>query len=257
MSALLRSETRKVFTVRLWWALLLSSLALTALSVAAQIASVNQRGGGGAAQLTTASTQHAIFASGASGGIFALIVGVVIITTEYRHFTSRPTFLVEPRRVRVIEAKIVVSAAVGLLYAVASAALTVAVAVPWLAARNVSIGWSSNDIVQVLLADCAVVAIYAVVGLGVGVLVQSQVAAIIGSLAYLFVLEPLTQIIPVVQNAYRFLPGAAARALTQVGPRSSSGPDLLGAWQGGLLLLGWGLLFAALGAVLTTRRDVQ
>jgi hypothetical protein len=34
------------------------------------------------------------------------------------------------------------------------------------------------------------------------------------------------------------------------------GPDLLGAWQGGLLLVGYGLVAALLGTLLAVRRDV-
>ncbi len=33
-------------------------------------------------------------------------------------------------------------------------------------------------------------------------------------------------------------------------------PELLAAWQGGLLLLGYGLVAALLGTVLAVRRDV-
>jgi len=34
------------------------------------------------------------------------------------------------------------------------------------------------------------------------------------------------------------------------------GPELLGAWQGAVLLLGYGLLAAVLGTFLAVRRDI-
>ena len=67
---------------------------------------------------------------------------------------------------------------------------------------------------QSLIGDIIVIAIFAVVGIGIGVLVRNQIAAVIGTLVYLFVLEPLIKIIPVIQNAYPYLPGAAAAAIT-------------------------------------------
>jgi ABC-2 type transport system permease protein len=51
---------------------------------------------------------------------------------------------------------------------------------------------------------------------------------------------------------YEWLPGGGLEAMTA----AFRGPDLLTAWQGGLLLLGYGLLAALLGTVLAVRRDV-
>ena len=252
MTALLRSEVRKVATIKLWWGMLLGSVALAALSVVAQIAT-NGLKNNPAAPLNSAVTQRAVFSSAVSGYIFSVVVGIILITTEYRHFTSRPTFLLEPRRARVIAAKLVVAAGVGLLYGIACVAVSLAIIVPWLSAKGVTIQWAANGLIVVMLGAVGVVAIFAVVGVGVGVLFRNQVAAVITALAYLFVVEPLIAVIPVVKEAYRYLPGAAGDALTGVARNQAL---LLPNWQGGLLLLGWGLAFAVLGLALTVRRDV-
>jgi ABC-2 type transport system permease protein len=252
VNALLRSELRKVVTTKLWWGMLLGSVAVSALSVVAQIAT-NGLKNNPAAPLSTAVTQRSVFASAVSGYIFSVVVGIILITTEYRHFTSRPTFLLEPRRARVIAAKLLVAAGVGLLYGVACVAVAVAIIVPWLSAKGVAIAWQADGLVVVMLGTLGVVAIFAVVGVGVGVLFRNQIAAVITTLAYLFVVEPLIAVIPVVKEAYRYLPGPAANALTGVARNQDL---LLANWQGGLLLLGWGLLFALFGLVITVRRDI-
>ncbi len=252
MSGLLRSEVRKVVTTRLWWGMLLGAMAFSALSVVAQIATNGLRNNPAPA-LTTAVTQRSVFSSSISGYIFSVVVGIILITTEFRHFTSRPTFLLEPRRARVIAAKLLVAAAVGLLYGVACVAVALAVIVPWLSAKGISIHWAANGLIVVMLGALGVVAIFAVVGVGIGVLFRNQISAVIATLAYLFVVEPLIAVIPVVKEAYRYLPGAAADALTGVARNQAL---LLPNWQGGLLLLGWGLLFAVLGWILTVRRDI-
>ncbi|HEY9475292.1 MAG TPA: hypothetical protein VIS06_15780, partial [Mycobacteriales bacterium] len=100
----------------------------------------------------------------------------------------------------------------------------------------------------------ASVAIFGIIGVGLGVLVRNQVAAVIGGLAYLFVLEPLVRVIPYVRDAYKYLPGGANEALTQA--NAQRGADLLNAWAGGTVLVGWGLLFVILGTIITIRRDV-
>jgi hypothetical protein len=252
MTRLLRAEVRKVTTTRLWWGMLLGSMAFAALGVVAQIAT-NGLENNPAAPLSNAVTQRAILSSSVSGYIFSAIVGIILITTEFRHFTSRPTFLIEPRRGRVVAAKLIIAGAVGALYGAACVVVSLAITVPWLSAKGVTIGWLDNGLIVVMVGALGVVAIFAVVGVGVGVLFRNQVAAVITTLAYLFVAEPLISVIPVVKDAYRYLPGAAGDALTGV---SRNRVTLLPNWQGGLLLLGWGLLFALVGWLLTVRRDI-
>jgi hypothetical protein len=252
MTRLLRSEVRKASTTKLWWGMLLGAMAFSAIGVVAQIATNGARGNP-MPPLSDGVTQRTIFASAAGGDIFSLVVGVILITTEFRHFTSRPTFLLEPRRGRVIAAKLVVAAGVGLLYGAGCVVISVAIIVPWLTAKSVTIGWFGNDVLLVMLGVLVVVAIFAFVGVGVGVLFRNQVAAVISALAYLFVVEPLLAVIPVVKEVARYLPEASADALIGF---TRNGVTLLSPLQGGVLLLGWGLLFAVLGWLLTVRRDI-
>lgn len=252
MRKLLRSEFRKVATTRLWWGMMLGAMFIAALGVVITIAS-NGVKGNPAPPLTSAVTQKNIFATALSGYIFSVMVGIILITTEFRHFTSRPTFLLEPRRGRVVAAKLIISIGVGLLYGLACVGVALAVAVPWLSAKGVPIDWRANGLIVVMIGALLVVAIFAVVGVGVGVLLRSQVAAVIATLAYLFVVEPLFSLPPVVKDVYPYLPGASGAALTGA---SRNGITLLPNWEGGLVLFGWGLVFAFLGWILTVRRDI-
>jgi ABC-2 type transport system permease protein len=253
MINLLRAEWRKVTTVKLGWGMLLGAMGVSALFVVAEIAS-NGATRSVALPLTDPGTQKAIAATASTAYLFSIVVGIILITTEFRHFTSRPTFLIEPRRGLVIVAKIIVAAVVGVIYGVACASVTAAVMIPWFAAKGITIGWISYGVLQSLIGDIIVIAIFAVVGIGLGVLIRNQIAAVIGALVYLFVLEPLVNIVPVIQNVYPYLPGAAAAAIT--GASRGLGSSQLDALQGGLVLLGWGLLFAAGGWIFTIRRDV-
>ena len=106
--------------------------------------------------------------------------------------------------------------------------------------------------VEVLATSGLVLVIYAVIGVGIGALFRNQVGAIVGGLVYLFVIEPVIRSIPATSGAYKWMPGGAQEAMTA----TFQGPELLGAWQGGLLLLGYGLVAALLGTFLAVRRDV-
>ena len=253
MSRLLRAELRKVLTTKLWWGMMLGAVALTALAVVGQIASNGTRDNP-AAPLTAAATQRTLFASSAGGELFSLVVGIIIIATEFRHFTSRPTFLSEPRRGRVIAAKVVVAAAVGLVYGVVCIAVTTAIIVPWLSSKGISVMWTDASVVPTMLASTASVALWGIIGIGTGVLLRNQVAAVITALAYRFIAEGIISIIPYVKEIYKFLPGAAATALINARPPGDR--SFLEPWQGGLVLLGWGLLFTFLGWFLMARRDI-
>jgi ABC-2 type transport system permease protein len=98
----------------------------------------------------------------------------------------------------------------------------------------------------------AALVVYTVIGVGVGALLRNQVDAIVGALVYLFVVEQVIQAIPAINDIYKWLPGGALSAMTS----TLNEVELLEPWQGGLLLLGYGLVAAFLGTLFAVRRDV-
>ncbi len=253
MNRLVRSELRKLTTTQVWFWLLLGALALTALSVVGQILT-DGSAGNLTPRLSSPEGQRNLFGQGNTAALFVAILGIIAVTGEYRHFTVTPTYLATPRRSRVVTAKLITYVLVGLLYAVLCTLLVIAMATPWLAAKHITVSLTANRIPLVLLAAVLMVAIYAILGVGVGALIRNQVAAVVIMLAYVSLAEPLLGVIPYVRDhVFKFLPGGAANALTQA---TQPRVHLLEPWQGGLLLLGYGIGFAVLGAVFTIRRDV-
>ncbi len=78
-----------------------------------------------------------------------------------------------------------------------------------------------------------------------------MIAAVVVALVWEFVLEAI--LIGVLPSVGKWLPGGAARGLTRETLQSGS---LLTAWGAGLVLVAYGLMFAAAGAPLLVRRDV-
>jgi ABC-2 type transport system permease protein len=253
MACLLAAEFRKLFTTRLWLWLLLASIAWTA-GYSALAITLGQRPGGLAPPLASAAGQHALFAIGAGGaGPLAAILAAAGVAGEFRHRTAAATFLATPRRGRVVTAKLVTYLLAGGGYAVACAAVGLAVALPWLAARGTPVSLAGNGDLTVLGAVIISAALFGVTGAGLGALLGSEVVTIAGLLLYLYVAEPLISHITALGSWTAYLPGVAADSLTQA---SQAGVRLLPPWQGGLVFAAWTAVIASAGAVAITRRDI-
>ena len=237
----------------MWLWLLLASVAWTAGYSALAIA-LGQRPGGLTPPLPTAAGQHALFAIGAGGaGPLAAILAAAGVAGEFRHRTAAATFLAEPRRARVIAAKMIIYLLAGAGYALACVAVGAAVALPWLRARGIPVSLAGHGNLAVLGAVIISVALFGVTGAGLGALLRSEVITIAGLLLYLYVAEPLVSHVTALGSWTAYLPGVAADGLTQA---SQPGVRLLPPWQGGLVFAAWAAAFAAGGAVMTARRDI-
>jgi ABC-2 type transport system permease protein len=184
--------------------------------------------------------------------VFAALLGAMSMTSEIRHGTIRPTFLVTPRRARVVVAKIVGSTMFGAGFGLIATALAATVGSAALAGRGIENRLDAGDYALFLAGGTAAGALLAAIGVGVGAVVRNQVPTLIGICAWLLFVEGLlVGDLFGAQNVGRFAPGAAAAAL------SGQDPDTLVAPADGLLLL---VLYAAAvslaGVFATTRRDV-
>jgi ABC-2 type transport system permease protein len=250
MIRLVRAEWTKLFTTKVWLGLLLGAIVMV-VGFAILLTSFAGNPESGLPAVGTPLYEKLALATGANTNILVLILGIIGMTQEYRHRTATPTFLTAPRRGRVVIAKLIAYALASALFAVIVMAVNYVVVAIHAGARGATPALNADNLE--VLASCALaLVIYAVIGVGLGALLRNQVGAIVGGLVYLFVVEPVIRSIPATSGAYKWMPGGALEALTA----TLEGPELLGAWQGALLLLGYGLLAALLGTLLAVRRDV-
>jgi hypothetical protein len=188
----------------------------------------------------------------------ALVLGILCVTGEYRHKTVTPTYLAEPRRGRVVVAKLTASAAGGVVIAAVAGAVALAFGYAVVAA---GIGDGSRMLTEyrhVFPGVLAGTVLYAVYGVGLGALLKNQVVAIVTGLGVAAVVEPI--IVATVPAVGKWLPGQVAQALYSVTANASGFNNgithLVPWWQGGLALLGYGLVLAAAGSFTTLRSDV-
>lgn len=248
--SLVASELVKLRTVRTPYVLLLVSALISGAAAAALV---------GSGSLSDDPDRALSLAQAAGfGSLFVAVVGILIVTNEYRHGTIMTTFLGEPRRVRVLLAKLAAAALVGLAFAIAVLVVAAAVAVPWLEARDESIGFDGQALEAVGRVLLAFV-LTAVVGAAVGAIVHSQVGAIVGYFVWIFVIESIvTGLSGWLLTDFgepdpisKFLPGSALGGI--IGGEGSE--FLLRGGTAALLALAYAVGLSALGALSMTRRD--
>jgi hypothetical protein len=196
------------------------------------------------------------------GYVFPLVIGALSMTAEFRHRTITPTLLAEPRRGVVLGAKLVVGAVLGACYGVIGTAGAVLGGLPFLLTKGDGTHLGEGAVRADLGFSVAALAIWCVIGVGLGTLLTNQVASIVVILAFTQFVEPILRIglvaIDPLAGAQKFLPGAAAEALAGSSLYSTTGMlGLLDRGWGAVVLLAYAAVFALLGRYLTLRRDVS
>jgi ABC-2 type transport system permease protein len=263
MSRLVATELLKLRTTRMWWGLLLVAVALVAL-IAGLNASFAGRSVAGGTPALPAPDQPSVLRGlygGAlgTGTVFALVIGILGMTGEYRHKTITPSLLAVPRRSRLVVAKILAYLLVGLGMGVVLTGTAVAAAGTAIVVRGYPLGLGADGVARTMALAVVGCGIWAVFGLGLGTLLRNQIAAVVAALASQLLLEQLLvfglNLVPHGGQVAQFLPSAANTAMAG-GDTAGLTEQLLPWWGGALTLTGWGLLFAVLGLLVTTRRDV-
>ena len=242
---MIRSEFRKITSVRSPWLLLAGG----PLIVVAGITGLIQSGG----NVHNPATARQALAHAGLAAIITLLFGIVAVAGEYRHGSITDTFLSCPDRRRVITAKMTVYGLVGAAAGLVSSAVAVGVTATWWAAKGGSFRLSGTNTWLTLGGGLAACFAFAVIGVGLGALVRNLVGAVAAALAWIALVEGIVgQIIG--SGLARWLPFYASEALdrTDLG----GGTRLLPQWGGGLVLLGYAVVFAGAAVVTTLRRDV-
>ncbi len=271
MIGALASEVRKLVSLRLWWILLVILVAyvgFTAALLAGLFGALGEQLGSSpdAPQLPKDLLPPIVYSSvTAVGYVFPLILGALAVTSEFRYQTLTPTFLAQPRRGVVLGAKLLVLAVAGAVFGLVGLVASVGLGAPILAATGTPTALDSADTWLMAARIVLAMALWAVVGVGLGTLIPNQIASIVVVLAFTQFVEPIlrlgTSIWEWTAQVGKFLPGAASDALvgssifTSLG-MSNTAVETLDWWQGGLVLLGYAALISVAGLLTSWRRDV-
>jgi ABC-2 type transport system permease protein len=248
MIRLVRAEFTKLRTTRLIYGVAAAMAAFAVLTVVVGATAAGQQGNPplSADSLPMLVAGPVTLLAGA-----ALLLGILGMTTEFRHQTVTQTFLVSPDRGRVVAAKLVAYPLAGIAIALTTLAVTATVGVGWLAAKGIMPSLLDARLARIVGVALLGAALCGLVGVGVGALIRNQVAALVGTAVWILIVEGLLMSLVNAPSLGKWLPSAAAAAAI-----TSPGGAHLSRLAGTLLLAGYALALAAAGTRLVVRRDI-
>jgi ABC-type transport system involved in multi-copper enzyme maturation permease subunit len=257
--SLIKSELRKVLYVRANWGILLASVVISIISVVITPFIFEAGNVGGGLTLDSPQAIDAVYANAISGYIFVIILGIMLMAGEYRHGTAVATFLARPKREIVLAAKLGIGAIVGAVFMLISVWASLLAGIIVLAGFENAAAPSSGTFLNLTIAGLISGAILAIIGVAIGALLKSQMLAIVFSLVYLFIIDPLLLVLWT--DVAKYLPTGLITAMTAIDIDAPEfGIDTanyLDPIQATLVLLGYGAVFALTSLVTSMRRDVE
>jgi ABC-type transport system involved in multi-copper enzyme maturation permease subunit len=274
---LLRSEYLKLRTINVWWLFLLGALIMLALAilinwVGADFAFTQEIPDEVSAEDAVAieASRNAIFQAAnlyTSGQFFGLMIvlllGVIVITNEFQHQTVTATFLTTPHRTAVILAKLVMGVLLGLALWAISFAINVPATIGILSIYDQPHLLGEWAVQRSILLNLLAYALWGILGIGLGVLIRSQIGATItGALLYLLGTAAVAIVVELLRNrsgwewvedAQYAFPSVASGLMVQ----GTSLPGQPPYWVGAVVLIGWGVLTAIIGTLIIRRRDIS
>jgi ABC-2 type transport system permease protein len=300
MTRLIRSELLKLRTTHTWWIFALASIVMTALAFwinalqadeqihpsyvpepppadlpeeqRAESERFYQEETARQAEAKTvaglAKIASNVYTSGQFFGLlFVMLMAILLITNEFYHQTATATFLTTPKRTKVIASKLITGAVIGLVFWLFTTVLVVAAGMVFFSAEGVSNSLGQWAVHRALLLNLLAYALWAIFGIGLGVLIRSQIGATIsaavlytvGTFAAMAILQILYATVFkdqdwVLQSAVLIPPLASQHMVAglDLGNEIREWPR----WVGAVVLIAWAGVAGTIGTMITRKRDI-
>jgi ABC-type transport system involved in multi-copper enzyme maturation permease subunit len=251
MITAIQGEMLKLRTIRLSFVLLATAAGLTALVA---ILGATQAGNSPHAPppLNTAAGLTDVLSGTGLGMLMAAVLGITISTGEFRHATATATYLATPDRTTVLIAKAVTATLAGLLFGLVTSGVAIGTGLAFVAAKGYPVALGGATIARFAAGAVLGAGLLAAVGVGIGSLIRSQLAAIMTVLAWGIVVEQL--IGGLFSSITRYLPFRAATSLT--GAELGGGAHPLPFAAAAALVAGVAVLLSAVASRATIRQDI-
>src|SRR5690606_28292963 len=197
-----------------------------------------------------------------------LVVGVLSIGQEFRHKTATSTFLASPRRWRVVIAKVVALVVIAVGNGVLHLVGGVIGGGIFLALNDLPLFPEPTQLLRTFALALLVLAVWSLIGIGFGVLIPNQIAALFVAVAVVWIVEPLLgfglTFLDGGDAFARFFPSQATTATLDVftgldgelaQAMGATGGQLVW-WAAALVLLAYAAVMTAVGVLLPRRRDI-
>jgi ABC-type transport system involved in multi-copper enzyme maturation permease subunit len=194
--------------------------------------------------------------------IFAAVLGVIVTSGEYRHYTATLTYLGTPNRRRVLAAKTLTAAGAGAMFGLVSGLIATGVGLIFVTSHGYHVALDTGTLVAHIAGAAVGASLFGAIGAGIGALLRSQLAGVIGIFVWALVIESI--IGGLFTSVRPYLPYTAATTLAGIKLGGAAfGPAHNVAGGGALpfvgataLVLGVAALLDAIAARTTVRKDV-
>jgi ABC-2 type transport system permease protein len=181
-----------------------------------------------------------------------MVLAALSITTEYRFGTIRSTFLAAPKRFKVLLAKSLLLAVIGLLAGSLVALAAFYLAKTLAASPMLPMELSTADEWRQVLGYGPLFAIAGVMAVSVGTILRQSAGAVAILLLWPLLIERLVSLIPTVGDYAPWLPFAAGQQFVSAGGAGADGPTPI---QGLLVFAAWALALWLIALFLLKKRD--
>ena len=254
---LLLSEWTKLRSVRstVWSLILLVvlTLGITVLITAITAAQWNKIGAAARVQLLADPVSGILSVGVQFGQLTVIVLGVLVITSEYSTGAIRASLLAVPRRIHMLAAKGTVFAALVLVLGeiVMFASFFIGAAILH---SHVPVSLGGPGIARAVAGGGLYLAVLGLFAMAIGTIVRHTAGAITGVIAFVIVLEPLSSLIPGTwgNHIHGYLPTAAGRLIIQTSPQSG---QVLSPWEGFGVFCLWTAVLLVVAGFLLNRRD--
>lgn len=276
---LIRAELLKIRTTSAWWQFALTALVVTALTFLLNMFQTSYLLDNAptitkdmppdqAAQVLAQVDPVQVTSNLATSGQFlslliVLVLGIVVITSEFFHQTMTTTFLTTPHRSAVIAAKLVTAAVLGALIWAINTAFTLPATALFLAGRGLSDHLGDAGVLRALALNLLAYVLWAVFGVGFGVLLRSQIAATVtGIILYLAGFIGALIILNIIQSRFNadwvqklqvIVPSMASQLMVNGTELPGNPPQ----WLGAVVLIAYAAVAAVIGTLIVRTRDVS
>jgi ABC-type transport system involved in multi-copper enzyme maturation permease subunit len=196
------------------------------------------------------------------GFIFALLLGALVLTSEFANQTAAVTFVTVPRRTTVVMAKVAAAACCGGLFWLVGTVIAAVTTTLFLYSQHVSASLAGWAVTRSVLLNLLAFVAWGIFGLGLGAVLRNQMASVIGALAVYAGSFGAELVFTALYNLFHqgwmlgapvIAPAVASEVMITSGPAFPYAPP---GWVGGVIMIGYTVALVAGGIALTNRRDV-
>ncbi len=253
MLNLIKSEVLKIRSTQVWFWMMVLVVGITVAATLGTVLTIDSSTPANEINYFSVWTNFGV------AGVALLVLGLLGLTTEFRHKTITPTLLATPGRWRLLIGKALAYVAFAIPYGIVCLLVNLVTALICLNAKGLPVHFTDGAPTGMVRNFVALI-LLAFFGLGLGALIRNQAAGMVVGILYLSVLNLFFAGIPGLRKVYLFEPAGAFNAFTSRDRDNYGLPkDVvhISPGVGGLILLVWCLVLLVAGGYLSLNRDIS